>query len=378
MVDSAKAQTTRQMRQTRPVTRVRISDVASHLGLTKSTVSRALNGYPDIAEATRARVQKAVRDMGYRPMPGAQAIRTGRARALALVLELDAHDQFSPFLAEFLGGVTQAASAEGWSLTVASAAYGPQMRQVVDRLIDEQKADGFIIPRTRVSDDRIIHLGEKQVPCVLYGRTGADDDKTAQHSWYDIDGFDAFRRATLRLAEQGHTRIGFVGFDETFKFTHLREQGFKAGMDEAGLELDESLIWRGAMNTIGGWQATRDLLTTDTPPTALVMTTDEVALGAYEAASELGIEIGSDLSIIAYDGIPRGRLTRPRLTTYRVDNAAAGAALAGLLIRQLRGEDPRDLRDIAQATLQPGGSDGPPVLSSAQLASKISSNSGTF
>ena len=194
----------------------------------------------------------------------------------------------------------------------------------------------------------------------------------------DIDGFDAFRRATLRLAEQGHMRIGFVGFDETFKFTHLREQGFKAGLDEAGLELDESLIWRGAMNTIGGWQATRDLMTTDTPPTALVMTTDEVALGAYEAASELGIEIGSDLSIIAYDGIPRGRLTRPRLTTYRVDNAAAGAALAGLLIRQLRGEDPRDLRDIAQATLQPGGSDGPPVLSSAQLASKISSNSGTF
>ena len=377
MVDSATVQATRTPHRTRPGSRVRISDVAQHLGLTKGTVSRALNGYPDIAEATRVRVQKAVRDLGYRPTPSAQALRTGRARALALVLELDAHDQFSPFLAEFLGGGTQAASAEGWSLTVASAAYGPQMRQVVDRLIEEQKADGFIIPRTRVEDDRIIHLGEKQVPCVLYGRTGQTGDKATAHSWFDIDGFDAFRRATLRLAEQGHTRIGFVGFDESFKFTHLREDGFKAGLAEAGLTCDETLIWRGAMNTIGGWQATRDLMALDRPPTALVMTTDEVALGAYEAASEIGIEIGKDLSIIAYDGIPRGRLTRPRLTTYRVDNAAAGAALAGLLIRQLRGEEPRQLREIAHATLQPGGSDGPPALTSAQLASKIRSNTGT-
>ncbi len=351
--------------------RVRISDVAKALGVTKSTVSRAINGYPDISEATRLKVQLAVRDMGYRPMPNAQAIRTGRVRSLGLVLELDAHDQFSPFLADFLGGITQAASDEGWSLTVASATYGAQMRDVVDRLIQEQKADGFIIPRTRVDDDRIAHLLDNDVPHVLYGRTAYGKPEDTQHSWFDIDGQNAFRRAALRLAELGHTRIGFVGYDAAFNFTHLRRDGFLQGLRLADLEPDEELIRDGAINVTTGAQITRALLQHSAPPTALVMATDEVALGAYQTARDLGLEIGTDLSIIAYDGIPRGRLTQPALTTYSVDAASAGTSLAQLLIRQLRGEAPQTLREIGEALLQRGGSDGPPALTSAELAQKI-------
>ena len=101
--------------------RVTISDVASALGLTKSTVSRAMNGYTDISEATQLRVKRMAEKMNYHPLSHAQAIKTGRTRSLGLVLQLSDHDAQRPFLAEFLAGLSAGASSESWTLTVAAA-----------------------------------------------------------------------------------------------------------------------------------------------------------------------------------------------------------------------------------------------------------------
>ena len=103
------------------VNRVTISDVSDALGLTKSTVSRALNDYPDIAEGTRLRVRRMAEKMGYNPLSFAQAIRTGLPRSVGLVIQMADHAAPRPFLAEFLAGVSQGASAQGWTLTLAAA-----------------------------------------------------------------------------------------------------------------------------------------------------------------------------------------------------------------------------------------------------------------
>ena len=108
------------------------------------------------------------------------------------------------------------------------------------------------------------------------------------------------------------------------------------------------------------------------PPTALVFAVDLAALGAYDAARETGLTIGRDLSVISYDGIPEGGWANPPLTTFRVDSRMAGERLAGLLIRRIRGVDPEELRETALAELQPGGSDGPPRLSSEDIAARVS------
>ncbi|MEL7416496.1 MAG: LacI family DNA-binding transcriptional regulator, partial [Pseudomonadota bacterium] len=133
-----------------PPARVTISDVADALGVTKSTVSRALNGYPDISERMRRRVKTAVAELGYRPLAQAQAIRTGRARALGLVLQIDEHDGHRPFLTDFLAGVSEAASAAMWSLTVSTARSTEDTQDTLGRLVEERKADGFILPRTYI------------------------------------------------------------------------------------------------------------------------------------------------------------------------------------------------------------------------------------
>lgn len=344
--------------------RVTIADLAARLGLTKGTVSRALNGYPDIAESTRRRVERAAQELGYHPMSQAQAIRTGRVRAIGLVLQTYEHDGQRPFLADFLAGLAQVASDERWTLTIANATSAEELPQVLGRLIAERKADGFVLPRTLRDDPRVRFLRAQGTPFVLFGRT-ADPEGCA---WFDIESEVAMAEAVARLHGLGHRRIGFVHGDVAANYDTMRLAGYRAGLATCGLPYDEALIIAGVNGTPDGTKATRALIALQEPPTAILFATDRAALGAWPAAEALGLTIGRDLSVIGYDGLPEGSHVRPGLTSYAVDNRAAGEELATLLIRRCRGEAPETLRQTARATLLPRGSDGPPALSPAALA----------
>lgn len=347
--------------------RVTISDVAEALGVAKGTVSRALNNYPDISEATRQRVRRAAEAMGYRPLAQAQAIRTGRSRAIGLVLHTDIPGAQRPFLSDFLAGVSKTASESAWTLTVAMSAGGEEMLATMKRLVDERKADGFIVPRTLAYDQRAEMLRSLGVPFVLYGRMRSIGDA----AWFDILGEDAMRDAVLRLAGHGHARIAFVNGGREYNFSDLREAGFRLGMRKAGLALDDALILHDAMTTEAGAEATAHLMQLSQPPTAIVFAVDMAALGAYPTATALKLDIGKDLSVISYDGIPECAWVQPNLTSFRVDNKMAGSRLADLLIRQVRGEPSASLREAATATLWPGGSDGPPRKTSNEIARHV-------
>lgn len=347
--------------------RITISDVAERVGLTKGTVSRALNGYPDIAERTRRRVMKTANELGYTPLAHAQAIRTGRVRSIGLVLQISEHDAHAPFLTDFLAGVTTAASAENWTLAVATANSDRSMIATIERLVSERKADGFILPRTLTDDPRVAHLRSHNVPFILYGRT----KDTRGCAWFDVLGEHAMRDAVLRLHHLGHRRIGFVNGGSEYHFCRLRQEGYRAGLGHVGLPYDPALVLNDVRRTSDGTHATHALLTAPEPPTAIVFATDETALGAYTAAQNLGLRIGSDLSVIAYDGIPEGLYAQPPLTTFSVENHAAGERLATLLIRRIRGEAAETLREHAPARLIVRASDGPPSLTSQALAMKV-------
>ncbi|WP_217354255.1 LacI family DNA-binding transcriptional regulator [Ruegeria arenilitoris] len=351
--------------------RVKLDELAAHLGLSKSTVSRALNGYPDISEVTRNRVEVAARKLGYRPLSHAQAIRTGQVRAIAMVLNSEEPDQHNPFLQDFLAGACEAASSLDWTMTISTATSERDTLKVLSRLFEERKADGFILPRTMVKDARVGLLRNLEVPHILYGRTGYGQPNTWEEtSWFDIAGETAMRKAVLRLAGFGHTRIGYVGSDPKFNYSHLRRDGYTEGLLQAGLPRDPDLIREGARTREDGAAQAMALMQLDQPPTAIVFATDLAALGFCAAAQDLGLEIGRDVSVIGYDGIPECRYARPALTTFAVDSRMAGHRLATLLIRQIRGEDPATLRELTEASLVEGESDGPPFLKPTDLAKK--------
>ncbi len=331
--------------------RATIADVATAIGVTKGTVSKALNGHPDISDTTRSRALRAAERLGYRPLGSAQAIRTGRCRALGLVIETGEHDAHRPFLAEFLAGLSEGAATEGWTLTVATAPEGGAI-DTYRRLIDERKADGFVLPRTRRVDRRVEVLRAAGVPFVLFGR---HDDPTGC-AWFDIDGTAAMADAVARLARDGHRRVAFIGGSQAHTYAHLREVGFRDGMAVAGLPVDPALIARDALDRAAGQQAAACLLDAPDPPTAFIYAVDAAALGLWSAARDKGLTIGRDIAVISYDGIPEGAHSEPPLATFVVDNRTAGLRLADLLIRRVRGEDPADLREIAPATYLDRGS----------------------
>ncbi len=333
--------------------RATISDVASALGLTKGTVSRALNGYPDIAEGTRLKVRRTADRMGYRPLAQAQAIRTGRARALGLVLNAGGQNSHKPFLTDFLDGISRAASAESWTLTVATANDEADEVETLARLVDERKVDGFILPRAKTRDPRVDLLRDRDVPFILYGRT----ENPTGCAWFDIAGEDAIRDAVIRLARQGHQRIAFINGAERYYYSKLRHQGFLDGLTAAGLPHDPELIGQGAVSMPQGQVAALALLDLPNPPTAIVCALDLAALGAYRAADQAGRVVGKDLALIAYDGIPEAATADPPLTTFAVDNRAAGRRLAEMLIARIRGAAPEDLRMTVPATLIARASD---------------------
>ena len=353
-----------------PRRRMTIADLAEHLDLTKGTVSRALNDYPDIAESTRLRVRKAADQFGYRPLSHAQAIRTGRVQSLGLVLDVYEHDGHRPFVADFLAGVSAAAAQEEWTLTVTTAETGDDTSRLLSKLYEARKVDGFILPRTYEHDDRIHALRQSGVPHVLFGRT-AD---TTNAAYFDIAGEAAMAEAVARLHALGHRDIGFVQGGAGYTYTRLRYEGYRAGLDAAGVPFRTELVRGPALSLNEGAAATLALLKTPNPPTAIIYSVDQAALGAYPVARTAGITIGQELSIISYDGIPEGALMTPSLSTYRVDMRAAGMRLAELLMRLIKGEPAGSLQILAKAAFSAGGSHGAPRLNSAELEAKIITN----
>lgn len=335
--------------------RVTISDMANALGLTKSTVSRAMNDYPDISQTTQRRVKRMAKKMGYFPLSHAQAIKTGRTRSLGLVLQFSDHDAQRPFLAEFLAGLSAGVSLEGWTLTVAASDNDANMVDTFQALLRDGKADGFVLPRAMNDDPRVNLLRNAGVPFVIYGRQENADGC----AWFDVLGEDAMHMAVQHLASLGHRRIGFINGLCKYAYAGLRATGFRHGMRDAGLQIDDGLMAENAATLQDGEAAAARLLDHSNPPTAIVCAVDFAALGAYRAAAARGLRIGQDLSVLGYDGIPEGAHAQPPLTTFKVDNHAAGTRLAALLIRRIRGEAVETLRETSAAVFLKRGSTGP-------------------
>ena len=344
--------------------RATISDVAERAGTTKSTVSRALNGYPDISSHTRARVERVAAELGYSPLSQAQSIRTGRVRSLGFVLQTYDHDSHRPFLAGFLAGISRSANAQGWDLTLTTAESQQATLDVLRRLAVERKADGFILSRPERNDPRVSLLLSENIPFVLFGRT----DEPTGCSWYDILGEEAMKEAVVRLYRHGHRRIGFVNGGEHFSYSAFRLQGYLEGLKECGIEFDANLVADNAATTEQGRRAALDLLRLELPPTAIVYAVDMAALGLYRAAEEIGLEIGRDISVIAYDGIPEGLFAHPPLTTFSVDRVRAGERLATQLINRICGAESESQRETERAVLLKRNSDRPPIRSSEEFA----------
>jgi LacI family transcriptional regulator len=337
-----------------------IKQLAQELGLSISTVSRALNGYTDVSAATRSRVMRHADMLGYQPHPGARSMKSGKSNTIGIILPLDEHGQFiNALYSRLLGGIASFLDERGYTLMVTTN-FSHQVRDEVQRyeqLIRSRLVDGVVVVRTLLNDPRVDMLSQMQTPFVTYGRCHEPN----RHHWVDTDNERAFELATQRQIEQGHRRIALLNGPAAYTFAWLRQQGYENALRAANILPEPALIQNGDLTESSGYSLTRDLLTMRNKPTALICANDAMAIGAIAACRERGLRVGNDISIMGYGNSDASRYCDPPLSTIEHRAYENGRHIGVLLLAQLEGtqESGGIHHYLESVELVPRLSDGP-------------------
>jgi LacI family transcriptional regulator len=324
-----------------------IQTLAQSLGISISTVSRALNGYNDVSARTRQRVFDAAKSMNYSPHPVAHRLATGKTGAIAIVNSARSANAVDGSAAALHTGVAQALREHNYFALSLTLPAGDDELPELKRLLAGRLVDGIVLTRTRTLDLRVKLLQEHKIPFVTHGRTV----ENAPHAWVDTDNEGAFEQATQALIEHGHRHIAFINGMPHMTFACLREQGFRKALKNSGLDAARCPIHYAELSADSGQVVARQLLAGTTRPSAILCATDAIALGVMAAVREMGWVVGVDISVMGYGNSEAGQFSQPPLAS--IDHAIVenGRHVAQLLIRVMAGESVSDLHTLETPNL---------------------------
>jgi len=328
------------------------------LGLSPTTVSRALNGYPEVNAQTRQRVQDAARAANYHPNTRAKSLATGQARAIGHVIPLStSHEIVNPIFADFIAGAGEVYSGAGYDM-VLSVVSDAQEETTYRNLVARGTVDGLMVHGPRLHDDRIALLHDLGLPFMVHGRSSGVN---TPYSWLDINNRRSFRRATEFLLELGHTRIALINGLENMDFAMRRRGGYLDALAQAGIAPDPALMRAGEMTEPYGHTSAHDMLQLPDPPTAFLASSMVVAYGLRRALTEAGLRMGRDVSVITHDDdlsyMPNG-LDVPQFTATCSSVRAAGRQAAEMLLALVNDPAQGPLTKLMETRLVLGDSTG--------------------
>lgn len=338
-----------------------LKELAQKLGLSPTTVSRALNGYPEVNEATRERVLAAAKRHHYRPNTRAIRLATGRAMALGHVIPVATrHEMVNPVFADFIAGAGEVYSRAGYDMLLSIVSDEDEERTYRE-LHARGAVDGVILHAPRMDDPRIPLLTEIGLPFVVHGRaTGTE----APYSWVDVNNRRAFRRATEFLLDLGHRRVALVNGLEFMDFAIRRRNGYLEALSARGIPPDPALMSSDEMTEARGYRAAAAMLDLPDPPTALVVASMISGLGARRAIEERGLRLGRDVSMVIHDddlGYLKNGDDVPIFTATRSSVRDAGRAAAQMLLELIAHPDAPPRGQLLEAELIIGQSTGPRI-----------------
>jgi len=311
-----------------------IKKLAEHLGLSKSTVSRALNGYTDVNEQTRDKVLKAAQEIGYKANPTAKRLASGKSRNIGIILPAHSRMFVSSAFSKVLAAAAEFLAKHDYQLIVTTIFDWQDEQQVYFDFITSGLVDGVFIVRTRRHDPRILLLKKHHFPYVCFG---FDDDFTAD-SFVDVDNIKAFYDLTKRQINHGHSRIAFFDAPFALTFSQARKQGYLKAMREAHLTLDPRWLLSGELNEREAMQMTKEIMSLEQRPTCILCADDTMALGAIAACETLGFQVGIDIAIAGYGDYEHSRYTKPSITTIKYDTSAVGEGMSKLMLNKIEGK----------------------------------------
>lgn len=308
-----------------------VRDIARHVGLSVTTVSRALNDHSDVAPATKARIRDVADRLNYHPNAAARTLKINRANALGLVIPLGLHRSYDAFWLEFIGGMAATCARHGVDLLLSATDGTENARSSFQRLVQGRRVDGLVVCDIRTDDTRLAWLQEMEIPFVAFGRTVGQVD----YCYVDVDGAAGVLEAMLHLIYLGHRRIAYLGLDPTFGFSHFRRAGYCQALERCALPYDPELVFE-ALTEETVQSVAQALFGSPNRPTAVLASADFLALATLRAARDTGLSIPADLSVVVFDDNLPVQRADPPLTAVSQSNRHLGEVAGELLLDQLK------------------------------------------
>ncbi|MFG6116651.1 catabolite control protein A [Halobacillus sp. MO56] len=310
---------------------VTIYDVAREANVSMATVSRVVNGNPNVKPATRKKVLDAIENLGYRPNAVARGLASKKTTTVGVIIP----DISSIFFAELARGIEDIATMYNYNIILSNSDQNKEKEiHLINTMLGKQ-VDGLVFMGGKITDDHIREFNNASVPVAL----AATIDETESTPSVNINYEEAAFEATELLISHNNERIAFVSGPENTEINNQKLDGYKRALKEAGREVSEDLIVTGDYSYDSGIEAFEQLNTGGQVPTAIFVASDEMALGVIHGAQDSGLKVPEDIEVFGFDNTRLATMVRPTLSTVVQPMYDIGAVAMRLLTKYMNKEE---------------------------------------
>ncbi|WP_028392269.1 catabolite control protein A [Bacillus cihuensis] len=309
---------------------ITIYDVAREANVSMATVSRVVNGNPNVKPATRKKVSEVIDRLGYRPNAVARGLASKKTTTVGVIIP----DISSIFYAELARGIEDIATMYKYNIILSNSDENQDKELHLLNTMLGKQVDGIVFMGSNITENHIAEFKKSPVPIVLAGTVEDTKQIPSVNIDYEAAAFDA----VSTLTGKGHTQIAFVGGNLEDPITKKKLEGYKRGLETANISYNEDLIVEGDYTYDSGIESLEKLLESPSRPTAIIAGTDEMALGIVHGAQDKGYNVPEDFQVISFDNTRLTLMVRPHITTVVQPLYDIGAVSMRLLTKLMNKE----------------------------------------
>ena len=322
-----------------------IKDIAKLAGVSATTVSMALNHHPRISRKTRDRIVAIAEELQYYPNYVARSLVGRQSKTLGLIIT----SIMNPFYPELAKGIVDKAMELGYNVILCSTSYDPGLQKYFIDLLRSKGVDGIVFSSVESDDPDIQPLVEDHFPFVLVNRRIHSPELEKRIDYAVLDNFSGGYMAMQHLNKLGHRRVAIVAGSFAVSTAMERTEGAKRAMADGGLVIEPELIVECHFSMEKAYEAARNLLAREAPPTAIFAQNDYMALGVREAVFDAGLSIPEDIALVGFDNIAASALRGVELTTISQKKYEMGTIAIEILCKRIKDS----AAPVSQIVLQP-------------------------
>jgi LacI family repressor for deo operon, udp, cdd, tsx, nupC, and nupG len=308
---------------------MKMSDVAKLANVSAATVSRVLSHPDKVSAETRQRVMDVINKVNYKPHIVARQFRTQETKIILVVVP----DITSAFFSQVLRGIEHIAVNNNYQVILGDTENDIERENSYINLLLQKQVDGMVLLTARLDKSKLEELAS-EFPLVL----ACEYVDGLNVPTVSIDNVSSARKATEHLIQLGHTKIAHITGPISVILSRDRLKGYKQAMISHDLEIDPAYIQEGEVNFESSYNQTLKLLSLSTPPTAIFVFNDEMAMGTIKAAKDSGLTVPNDLAVVGFDNIKMSSVFEPNLTTIDQPKYEIGKKAMELLLKLINGE----------------------------------------